>query len=72
MATVSEGVVFAWSCTACRDRLGITGGTEYAPGRWNLGPMHIGHVPELVALGWQSRCTHRQLCLASAERDTGQ
>jgi hypothetical protein len=46
------GFVFLWSCTACRTEQGMTG-SEYAPGRWALGPMHTEHVPELAAIGWQ-------------------
>jgi hypothetical protein len=43
------GIVFAWSCAACQ----FDGAREYAPGRYNLGPIHIEHVPELAAKGWE-------------------
>jgi hypothetical protein len=51
-ASEITGVVFLWSCTACRDSQGMSG-EEYAPGRWHLGPMHTEHVPEYAARGWE-------------------
>ena len=71
------GVVFAWSCRPCAASQGVTG-DEYAPGRYALGPIHIEHVPDLVALGWDVTtyageppdvyCPHyRALCASDPE-----
>jgi hypothetical protein len=50
-ASEITGVAFAWSCGSCRPA--GSSGEEYAPGRWSLGPVHTGHVPELAAIGWE-------------------